>query len=102
MEKNKVSVIGEKYMLDMFKLAGVDGYEVYGEEDTRKTLLELSKQYSLIFIFSNFARFASDLIDEINKEYSTICILPTNSFDSYPMQRLNEQASKIMMGHNFS
>ena len=93
---SKFAVIGDEYLPTIFKLIGGDVYSVYGEKKTRETFLKLVSEYKLIFIFSDYARFVSDIIDSFESAYPLVVVLPSHAQDDYGAQKLKESTKNVL------
>ena len=93
---SKFAIIGDEYLPTIFKLMGGDVYSVYGEKETRETFLKLVSEYKLIFIFSDYARFVSDIIDSFENAYPLVVVLPSHAQDDYGAQKLKESTKNVL------
>ena len=97
MSENKFAVIGEKSISYIFRTIGGDIFSPSGEKETRKTLISLIKSYKLIFIFSNFARFVSDIIDETQSQsFPVILVLGDSENDEFMSGKIDDSVKRAL------
>ncbi len=97
MAKNNFAVIGNKDKMLIFSLVGGDVFSPNGEKDTRAVLGRLLTTYNQIFITSDYARFALDIIeDTYAKPYPIVTILPKDKDDDYAIQKIKQETKKTL------
>lgn len=97
MSKDNFAVVGDKDKMLIFSLVGGDVFSPSGANDTRTLLSKLLVSYNQIFITSDYARFAPDIIeDTYNKPYPIVTILPKDKGDNYATQKINQEIKKTL------
>jgi V/A-type H+-transporting ATPase subunit F len=78
----KMAIIGNKEIVSLFNLFGVDTFYVDNDEDAKSKLSELkgADNYAAIFITENYAIKMLDVIEEFSEQVlPAVIILPTNN-----------------------
>ena len=97
MNDNKFAVIGEQSVSYIFRLIGGDIFSPKGEKETRKTLCKLIESYKLIFVFSSYARFVCDMIDETNNDsFPVILVLGDNEHDEFMSGKIDDGVKRAL------
>ena len=99
--KSEIAVIGNLDTILIFKMVGLDVFEVRDEKSTIEKINEILNDYKIILVTDDFAPFIENVIKETSKEmYPIITIIPSGTKDSnYALEQI-EQSVEHTLGIN--
>lgn len=96
--KSEIAVIGNLDTILIFKMVGLDVFEVRDEKTTIEKINEILTDYKVILITEDYAPFVEDLIKETNKDmYPIITIIPSGTTDSnFALNKIEESVEHTL------
>ena len=96
--KSEIAVIGNLNTILVFKMVGLDVFEVRDEMSMIEKTNELLKDYKIILVTDEFAPFIEDIIKETSKDmYPIITIIPSGTSDSnYALSKIEESVEHTL------
>ena len=95
----KIAVVGDKDSILAFKALGVDVFNVYDEDEARKTVDTLARDnYGIIFITEQIASLIPDTIERYDKEIiPAVILIPSNQGTlNIGIDRINKNVEKAV------
>lgn len=78
----KIAAIGEKEKISIFSCAKIDTFYYFDEDKAKDKLLELSNDYSIIFITETLSEKLQDTIDAFKEKVDlSIVVIPSADSD---------------------
>ena len=99
--KSEIAVIGNLDTTLIFKMVGLDVFEVRDEKTIISKINEIFNDYKIILVTDDFAPFIEDIIKETSKDmYPIITIIPSGTKDSNYAIKQIEQSVEHTLGIN--
>ena len=98
MKYNKMAILGDGEGVLAFTAVGVDAFPTTSEDQARKTLKRLAKEYRIIFVTDDIAVKIDDLINEyLTTPYPIILSVPSKEGgNGYGMEGLKRAMEKAL------